>query len=71
MREFNNRERLVVGGLIIAAAVGATLGILFAPHKGKKTRQTIADSVKKTANRFNQELKQDVNYLKDKLGGER
>jgi gas vesicle protein len=69
MVEFNKKERLVVGGLLFAVLTGAALGILFAPHKGKKTRKIITDSVKKNANRFNQELKQKGNSLKDKLVG--
>lgn len=69
MVEFNKREQLVVGGLLIAVLTGAALGILFAPHKGKKTRKNITDTVKNNANRFNQELKQKGNNLKDKLAG--
>jgi gas vesicle protein len=69
MVEFNKREQLVVGGLLIAVLTGAALGILFAPHKGKKTRKNITDTVKNNANKFNQELKQKGNNLKDKLAG--
>lgn len=69
IRKINNNQRLVVGGLLIAALVGASLGILFAPHKGRKTRKTIADSVKNTASSFNQKLKQKGSNLKDKLSG--
>lgn len=69
IKKINNNQRLVVGGLLIAALVGASLGILFAPHKGKRTRKTIADSVKKTASGFNQRLKNEGSNLKDKLSG--
>ena len=39
MNNLNNKGRLVVGSLLVGALVGATVGVLFAPHKGKKTRK--------------------------------
>lgn len=66
MENLNNKGKLVVGSLVAGAVIGATLGILFAPHKGKKTRKNIANSVKNTANRFKQELNEDGQYIKDR-----
>lgn len=39
----DNSSKIVVAG-IVGAAVGAVAGILFAPAKGKKTRQKLANS---------------------------
>ncbi|WP_396210123.1 YtxH domain-containing protein [Flavobacterium sp.] len=42
MENVNNRGRLILGSLIAGALVGGTLGVLFAPQKGTKTRKNIA-----------------------------
>lgn len=39
----NNTSKIVLG-VLAGAAVGAILGILFAPDKGESTRQKIAES---------------------------
>ena len=66
MENLKNKGTLSVGSLLIGAAIGATLGVLFAPHKGEKTRKNIANSVKNTANKFQKEISEDSKYLKDK-----
>ena len=41
--ENSNNTGKVVGALLIGAAIGGALGILFAPGKGSKTRKKIID----------------------------
>lgn len=38
-----SKESSVVVGMLAGTAIGATLGVLFAPDKGSKTRQRILD----------------------------
>jgi gas vesicle protein len=41
--ESSNNTGKIVGALLIGAAVGATIGLLSAPGKGKDTRKKIVD----------------------------
>ena len=66
MEDLNNKGRLFFGNLFVGVLIGATMGVLFAPHKGKKTRKNIVNSVKNSTNKFKQELDEDGQYIKDK-----
>ncbi|OUL62736.1 YtxH domain-containing protein [Flavobacterium sp. AJR] len=52
-------------GIIGAAAAGALLGVLFAPDKGSKTRQKIADKSKDYKDEFKGKLDNIVSTGKD------
>ena len=41
-----NKSESTLIGILIGTAIGATLGVLFAPDKGINTRQRIADEAK-------------------------
>ena len=62
----SNDTMKVIGALVIGAAVGATLGVLFAPNKGTITRKNIAGSARKLTKNFKKKVKDEVKMIKDK-----
>ena len=72
MERSNNTGKLI-GALIVGAAIGGALGILFAPHKGSETRRRIlaqgedlTDGMKEKFNDFLEEIKKEVETVKEK-----
>ncbi len=71
--ENSNNNGKIIGSLLLGAAIGGALGILFAPHKGSVTRNKIAgksedltDAIKEKFDDFMDEIKRDVESAKDK-----
>lgn len=72
MEQSNNTGKLI-GALLVGAAVGGILGVLFAPGKGSDTRQKLAakgegltDTVKEKLNDLLESVRNEVKTVKDK-----
>lgn len=65
-----NNSGKILTALVVGAAVGAVLGVLFAPDKGSETRKKINEEGKKMSdaikNKYNQ-MKEKMNAVKDDL----
>jgi len=71
MKNSNNALKLV-GAVLIGAAIGGTLGILFAPNKGSDTRKKITkkrtdltDSLKNKFNEFLESITEKFDNAKE------
>jgi gas vesicle protein len=70
----NNNGKLM-GAILLGAAIGGVLGILFAPDKGSETRKKISskgndltDAVKDKFNNIADKFKKEMEDLKDQAG---
>jgi gas vesicle protein len=65
-----NNNGKILTALVVGVAVGAVLGILFAPDKGSETRKKISEEGKKMSDaikdKFN-EMKEKMNAVKDDM----
>jgi gas vesicle protein len=71
--ENSNNTVTLIGGLLLGAAIGGALGILFAPNKGSETRKKLSskgndltDAMKEKFNDFVEDLKSEIDCVKNK-----
>jgi gas vesicle protein len=67
MNNAENNTGKIVGALLLGTAVGAALGLLFAPAKGSETRKKILDGAKGLADDVKDNLKDSVSNIWNKV----
>ena len=74
MENSTNDTKKIIGALLIGTAVGAAIGILFAPAKGTETRKKISetkedftDTMTDKFNEFLATVKKEVEMVKEKV----
>ena len=70
MNNLNSNTGKIVGSLVVGALAGATLGVLFAPRKGTKTRNKIAGGAEKMAKDLKRKMKDEAKDFRKSVSKE-
>ena len=60
-------SKRMIGGLLAAAALGATIGILLAPNSGERTRAKLVRGSRKLADSLEETVEDSIDLLKEKF----
>ena len=60
-------SKKMIGGLLAAAAIGATIGILLAPTSGKRTRTKLKNGSRRLTDSLEETVEDSIDLLKDKF----
>jgi gas vesicle protein len=65
--EHSNNNGKLLGALLIGAAIGGILGVLFAPEKGADTRKKIFKGVKDMADNMKERVQDGVKDVEENV----
>ena len=64
--ENSNDTVKVIGSMLIGSLVGAAIGVLFAPHKGSKTRRKLMNGAQDISDDIKSVINDELNLLRIK-----
>jgi gas vesicle protein len=67
MTNFNGTGKFI-GALMLGSLVGASIGLLFAPYKGSRTRKLLANGAREMADEITTKVKEKVSDLRHRSG---
>jgi gas vesicle protein len=64
--ENSNDTVKVIGSMLLGSLVGAAIGVLFAPHKGSKTRRILMNGAEDISDEIKSAIREELHTLRVK-----